>query len=163
MGWLWLNATQDLISQERIGGVYFNFVHDDDIIPMLAALGIYSGHNLLQRERNQEDVGRLPHLPTDRIESKRLWRTNGLVLMGGRIIIEQLRCGKGTDLHQSEAYIRFIINDGIVAVRGDEYGGMTTVANFQRLLRERGEAVGDFEEMCGLDNSAPSRITFIHQ
>jgi hypothetical protein len=59
------------------------------------------------------------------------------------------------DLHQSEAYIRFIINDGIVAVGDDEYGGMTTVANFQRLLRERGEAVGDFKKM---DDSAPSRI-----
>lgn len=63
MGWLWLNATQDLISQERIGGVYVSFVHDGDIIPVLAALGIYSGHNPLQRERNQEDAGRLPHLP----------------------------------------------------------------------------------------------------
>lgn len=57
--------------------------------------------------------------------------------MGGRIIIERLRCGKGTDLHQSKAYIHFIINDGIVAVGDDERGGMTTVANFQRLLRER--------------------------
>ena len=56
--------------------------------------------------------------------------------MGGRIIIERLRRGKGTDLHQSEAYIRFTINDGIAAVGDDEYGGMTTVANFQRLLRE---------------------------
>src|SRR5271154_745358 len=88
MGWLWLNATQDLISQERIGGVYFSFVHDIDIIPVLVALGIYSGHNPLQRERNQEDAGRLPHLPTDRIESKRSWRTSDLVPMGGRIIIE---------------------------------------------------------------------------
>jgi hypothetical protein len=59
--------------------------------------------------------------------------------MGGRIIIEQLRCGKGTDLHQSEAYIRFIINNGIAAVGDDEHGGMTTVAHSQPLLRERGE------------------------
>ena len=163
MGWLWLNATQDLISQERNGGVYFSFVHDGDIIPVLAALGIYSGHNLLQGERNQEDAGRLPHLPTDRIESKRSWRTSDLVPMGGRIIIERLRCGKGTDLDQGEAYIRLVINDGIVVVGDDEYRGMTTVANFQRLLRERGKAVGDFKEMCGLDHSAPSRITFLHQ
>jgi acid phosphatase len=133
------------------------------ISPVLAALGIYSGHNPLQRERNQEDAGRLPLLPTDRIESKRSWRTSDLVLMGGRIIIERLRCGKGTDLHRSEAYIRFIINDGIVAVADDEYGGMTTVANFQRLLRERRAAVGDFKEMCGLDDAAPSRITFTYQ
>lgn len=83
--------------------------------------------------------------------------------MGGRIIIERLRCRKGTDLGQSEAYIRLVINDGIVAVGDGERGGMTTVANFQRLLRERGEAVGDFREMCGLDHSAPSRITFLHQ
>ena len=120
------------------------------LIPVLAALGIYSGHNPFQREENQEDAGRLPHLPTDRIASKRSWRTSDLVSMGGRIVIERLRCGKGTDLHQSEAYIRFIINDGIVALGDDEYGSMTTVANFQRLLREResGDAVGDFNEMC---------------
>jgi hypothetical protein len=48
-------------------------------------------------------------------------------------------------LNQSEAYIRLVINDGIVAVGGDERGGMTTVANFQQLLREREEAVGDVD------------------
>ena len=120
-------------------------MHDGDIIPVLAALGIYSGHNPLQRERNQEDAGRLPHLPTNRIEAKRSWRTSDLVPMGGRIIIERLRCGKGTDLHQSEAYICFIINDGIVAVGDDEYGGMQFPAAAER---EKGEAVGDFKEMC---------------
>ena|SRR5947209_3474375 len=51
---LWLNATQDLISQERIGGVYFSFVHDGDIIWVLVALGIYSRYKPLQRERNQK-------------------------------------------------------------------------------------------------------------
>jgi acid phosphatase len=130
---------------------------------MLAALGIYNGHNPLQRERNQEDAGKLPHLPTDRIESKRPWRTSDLMPMGGRIMIERLRCGKGIDLQQREGYIRFIINDGIVAVGDDEHSSMATIACFQQLLRERREAVGDFKEMCGLDDSAPSRITFIHQ
>jgi hypothetical protein len=58
--------------------------------------------------------------------------------MGGRIIIERLRCGKGTDLRQSEAYIHFFINGGITTVGYDEHGGMTMVANFQRVLeRER--------------------------
>jgi len=65
--------------------------------------------------------------------------------------------------HVRRTGIRLVINDGIVAVGGGERDGMTTVANFQRLLRERGEAVGDFKEMCGLDHSAPSKITFLHQ
>ena len=64
---------------------------------------------------------------------------------------------------QSEAYILLVINDGIVAIEGNRHEGMTAPPPFRQLLRDRGEAVGDFKDIRGLDDSAPTRITFLHQ
>jgi acid phosphatase len=162
MGWLWLNATRVLLQQEGTGGVYFSFVHDSDIVPMLAALGIYNGDELSGRERSDRDVDGLPYLPTDRIASNRSWRTSDLVPMGGRIIIERLSCGKSIGMDQSTTYIRLIINDGIVAIADSFHNDMATLGSFQQLLRDRGEVVGDFRKICGLNDSAPGSITFLH-
>jgi acid phosphatase len=163
MGWLWLNATQSLLLQEGTGGVYFSFVHDSDIVLMLATLGIYNGDELLERKQNEREVDGLSYLPTDSIVSNRSWRTSDLVPMGGRIIVERLNCRKSTSMDQSRAYIRLVINDGITAI-GDSYrNGMATLESFQQLLHDRGEVVGDFREICGLNDSAPNSITFLHQ
>lgn len=67
----------------------------------------------------------------------------------------------GTDW--SEAYVRLIINDGIVAIGDSHQDGMATLASFLQLLHDRREEVGDFKEICGLDESAPSSITFLHR
>jgi acid phosphatase len=163
MGWLWLNATQDLLSQEVTRGVYFSFVHDGDIIPMLAALGLYNGDEVPGREQSERDDEELPYLPTDRIALNRSWRTSDLVPMGGRIIIERLTCGEVNNMNQSGAYIRLIVNDGIVAIGDFYHNGMTTLESFRQLLHDRGEEVGDFRQICGLDDSAPGSITFLHQ
>ena len=161
MGWLWLNATQDLLSQGGTGGVYFSFVHDGDIMPVLAALGIYSGDKPVGGERSEKEADEFPYLPTDRIASNRSWKTSDLVPMGGRIIIERLTCEQRAD--QSEAYIRLIINDGLVAIGGQKHEVMTSLSSVQQLLHDREHAVGRFKETCGLNDSAPDRITFLHQ
>lgn len=72
MDWLWLNATQGLLLRENTGGVCFSFVHDGDIIPLLAALGIYSGDGSTIRGQNERDVDELSYLPTDTIPVDRL-------------------------------------------------------------------------------------------
>lgn len=163
MGWLWLNATLDLLSQASTDGVYFSFVHDSNMISLLTALGIYSMDHLLGRGEIRADVGGGSNLPTDRIVSNREWRTSDLVPMGGRIIIERLRCEESGGVDQNQAYIRLIINDGSVAIRDSSHGSLATIQSFQQLLHDRGKAVQDFRKMCGLNDSAPGGITFLNQ
>lgn len=74
--------------------------------------------------------------------------------MGGRIITERLRCGKHVGADWSEAYVRLIINDGIVAIRDSHHDGMAMLASFLQQLHDGREEVGDFKEICGLDESA---------
>lgn len=159
MGWLWLNATQNLISQEDAEGVYFSFVHDGDIVPMLAALGIYSG----DRWTGEKDLADVPYLPVDRVAPDRSWKTSDLVPMGGRVMIERLQCGKARERAQRDTYVRLSINDGVLAIHDRRGDALVELSRFQQTIRNRGEAVGDFRTVCGLHDEAPPGITFLHQ
>lgn len=118
-------------------------VHDGDMVSMLAALGLF------------ED----PYdLPIDHIVPERNWKTSQITPMGGRILLERLTCA-------SSPYIRFNVNDGIMPLPGcsDGPGGSCAMAEFAALVMKSGEAAGDFKEMCGLGDEAPSALTFLRQ
>lgn len=83
--------------------------------------------------------------------------------MGCRIIVERLSCGKSTSMDQSRAYVRLIINDGVVIIGDSYHNAIVTLESFQLLLHDERDVVGDFREICGLNDSAPSSITFLHQ
>ena len=161
MGFIWLNATQELISHEETGGAYFSFAHDGDIAAMLTALGIYNGDRPVAKKDHNAPAG-IPYLPPENFVPERVWKTSDLTPMGGRVIIERLRCWK-SDVMDSNAYIRVLINDGVVAIGGHPRDGLLEIAQFEQLVRERGNAVGGFRDVCGLDSEVPDRITFLHQ
>ncbi|KZF20862.1 phosphoglycerate mutase-like protein [Xylona heveae TC161] len=165
MGWLWLNATANLLhAGPSAGPLYFSFVHDGDIVPMLAAFNIFPDKH---------------HLPLHRVAKHRTWRTSQVTPMGGRIILERLRCSAGDDSSNDfelkakkrssdandEIYVRLNINDGIVPIPSCDSGPgySCPLDDFLELVRRRGEEVGDFREKCGLGKDAPDRITFLHQ
>ncbi|KAI9838929.1 MAG: hypothetical protein M1819_004137 [Sarea resinae] len=192
MGWLWLNATAGLLDAgprrrhdddddaEGLGALFFSFVHDGDIIPMLAALDLFPD---------------AAHLPTTHVARERKWRTSQVVPMGGRVIFERLLCSSpsspslspstssssstsstllsSTSNHPSDPkeeekrdiYIRININDGIVPLPGCTAGPGRScpLAGFLEHVKRRGEEVGDFRTVCGLGPDAPDRITFLHQ
>ena len=79
--------------------------------------------------------------------------------MGGRIIFELLSCDDG------EKYVRLNINDGITAIPDCESGPGKScpLAEFATRTKRKGEEVGDFKELCGLDEGAAERITFLRQ
>jgi acid phosphatase len=145
MGWLWLNATTNLLLEgpETAGPLYFSFVHDGDMVPMLAALGLF------EDEKN---------LPVDEIWEERRWKTSQITPMGGRILLERLKCGK-------ERYVRFNVNDGIVPLQGcsDGPGASCGLAKFEEYVKRRGEQAGDFREVCGLPEDAAKGLTFLRQ
>lgn len=166
MGWLLLNATTNLLSQgPEAGPLYFSFVHDGDIVPFLAALNLFPEPQ---------------HLPTNAVLINRKWATSTVTPMGGRIILERLacpapqNCWSSTPLYPNHVYcdpphddyfVRININDGIVALPGCDSGPGSScpLANFMHHVKLRGEHLGDFRQLCGLDEGAADHITFLHQ
>jgi acid phosphatase len=167
MGWLWLNATAELLTtttdmaimNEAENGVYFSFVHDGDIVPLLSAL------QLLDEEGPQQ-------LPVDHVKRDRAWITSDVVPMSGRMIFERITCTRGK--FHGRTYVRLSINDGIVTLPGvpkatsgifDEKVPQHVIDldDFTAFVTQKGKEYGDYKEVCGLGEDAPGRISFLHQ
>jgi acid phosphatase len=153
MGWLWLNATTNLLLEgpAAAGPFFFSFVHDGDIAPMMTALDVIS-----------DDT----HLPTTHIAHARKWRKSQVSPMGGRVIFELLSCeaGRGPG-SQRDKFVRLNINDGITALPDCHSGPGKScpLAEFAARTKRRGQEAGDFKALCGLGEDAADRITFLHQ
>lgn len=130
-------------------------------------------------------------LPTTHRLEPRNWRSSQIAPMSVRIIFELLSCGTTTEpssasdggrapqvqavlqavspqqtsKRQSARFVRINVNDGIVALpRCDSGPGSSCpLEEFLAHVRRRGEEGGDFRKLCGLDEDAPDRITFLHQ
>ncbi|KAL1859861.1 hypothetical protein Plec18167_006333 [Paecilomyces lecythidis] len=153
MGWLWLNATANLLQNgPESGSMFLSFAHDGDIAPLLVALDILS------------DRVNDPHLPTSHIATDRVWRTATVLPMGGRITFERLSCGSSGVTLAEDVFIRVNINDGIVSLPdcSSGPGSSCPLAEFLKFVRRRKEEVGDFAEVCGLDGDV-GWITFLRQ
>ncbi|KAI8934703.1 hypothetical protein NX059_008392 [Plenodomus lindquistii] len=144
MGWLWLNATMNLLVEgPQAGPFFFSFVHDGDLAPMLTALDII----------NDEE-----HLPTTHIAHDRKWRKSSVFPMGGRIIFELLSYG-------AEKFVRLNINDGITAIPDCDNGPGKScpLEEFVERTKKKGEQVGNFKKVCGLSEDAAGSISFLQQ
>ncbi|KAF2769442.1 phosphoglycerate mutase-like protein [Teratosphaeria nubilosa] len=167
MGMLWLNATANLLHLGPVeaGPLFFSFVHDGDIIPMLAALDLFPQ--------------RVP-LPTDHVLEDRNWRTSDVVPMGGRIIVERLACNKtwcwdqreyGYPNHVycddpvEEYFVRINVNDGMIPLPRchNGPGWSCPLDKFLDMMKARAVVAGDFGRMCGLQRDAAKGISFLHQ
>ncbi|KAL4958140.1 histidine phosphatase superfamily [Aspergillus filifer] len=139
MGWLWLNATDDLLKAgPGVGEMFFSFVHDGDISPFLDALDIL------------KDPKYDPSLPTTHRANDRIWRTSTAMPMGGRIILERLTCqtsSNGASRHGS--FVRVNINDKIVPLPYCKSGpGLSCpLGEFSAHVVRRGREVGEFGEI----------------
>ncbi|KAF2434710.1 phosphoglycerate mutase-like protein [Tothia fuscella] len=159
MGSLWLNATAGLLLNTLSAGPFFmSFVHDGDIVPMLAALNLYHDKN---------------PLPVTHIPKHRAWKTSQVTPMMGRVIFERIHCPNKSQRKdelqardQGDTYfVRINVNDGIVAIPGCEGGPGKScpLDEFVMRIRKNQQEGGDFREVCGLGSDAPDRITFLHQ
>lgn len=153
MGWLWLNATRGLLLNESSEDAYFSFVHDGDIVPVLATLQLLD-EPLVEQE-----------LPTDHVKTNRHWRTSDVVPMGGRLVLERIVCETIDD--RKIRFVRLILNDGFVRPPGlppaEEIEHAVELDYFQDFIGSRREVFGDFRSVCSLTEDAPDRLTFLHQ
>lgn len=158
-----------------------NSVHDGDIIPMLAALDIMhspthlpvthrpparawrtsqvvpmGGRIILERLTCSPDAAHRPS--SNRSNSPHHHHAQDRK-QPHRIPSQQSRPHNAT-------FVRININDGIVALPGCSNSGPGSSCPLDEFLahvKRRGEEVGEFRELCGLEPGAPGRITFLHQ
>jgi len=145
MGHLWLNATKNLLVEgpQSAGPLYFSFVHDGDIVPMLASLGLF--------EDGQD-------LPVTHIMEDRKWKTSQVTPMGGRVLFERLTCA-------NRKFVRINVNDGIVPLPScaDGPGSSCELGRFADYIDAGGRAAGDFRTVCGLPTGAAREPSFLRQ
>lgn len=119
-------------------------VHDGDIAPFLTALDIF------------KDPKYDPDLPTSHAAADRIWRTTSVLPMGGRATLERLACSSTSKrpLADKDTFIRVNINDKIVPLPYCDAGpGRSCPLNqFSEFVRRRRLEVGDFGEVCGLED-----------
>lgn len=154
MGWLWLNATTTLLTNDTARGVYLSFVHDGDVVPLLATLGVL------------DEPKRPGYLPNHKRKSNRKWTTSDVVPMGGRLILEKVTCSNtGLAANLKRSWVRMFINDGILDLEKSMVGsGLPNgvgLKQWQEMVRQKGEKFGSFKDVCGLADEAPSGITFL--
>ena len=152
MGWLYLNATADLLVKADVQDIFFSFVHDGDLVPLLAALQLLDERTVIQK------------LPTDHVKEDRHWVTSDVVPMGGRIVFERVACGRNG---ARERYIRVFVNDGLMKLQGfpasTQVKHGVLVQDFWLFVASRLDLFGDFRKVCELGEDAPTRITFLRQ
>ncbi|KAJ5742705.1 uncharacterized protein N7511_011106 [Penicillium nucicola] len=146
MGWLWLNATTELLRDgPDAGSLFFSFVHDGDIAPLITTLGVLGSDK--------------EHLPTTHVVADRMWRISSILPMGARVTLERMSCS-GND----EPYVRVNINDGIMPLPlcKSGPGEACPLTSFVNYVHRRKSEVGEFAEICGLQGDIGS-FTFLHQ
>ncbi|KAJ5683281.1 acid phosphatase aph 3-phytase phyB [Penicillium macrosclerotiorum] len=100
VGAVYANASLTLLNEgpKKAHPLYFNFAHDTNITPILAALGILVP---------DED------LPLDRIPFGNPYSTGDIVPQGGHLTIERLSCD-ATALSDAGTYVRLVLNEAVV-------------------------------------------------
>lgn len=198
MGSLWLDAVARLVIEDSkvgpaggggggigsppspgTGEIYVSFVHDGDIVPVLAALGVFDED--MDDDESGSGSGRPDNgkhhgqdLPTTHVKRDRKWRTSDLVPMAGRLVIERLNCR--TPHGRRYRDVRLFVNDGWVgwAAQGPRQSNgkgkgervfvpQVEVGRFRDMVQKKKESFGGFREVCGLDEAVDEGIRFLHQ
>lgn len=104
------------------------------------------------------------HLPITHIPHDRKWRKSQVSPMGGRIIFELLSC-KTSGNNPEEKFVRLNINDGITAIPDCHSGPGKScpLKEFAARTKRKGEELQEFKALCGLDDDATEKITFLRQ
>ncbi|KAK6466044.1 secretory acid phosphatase [Scheffersomyces coipomensis] len=143
VGAVYANASLTLLNQgPSAGKIFFNFCHDTNITPILAALGLFTPEN---------------DLPVDRIAHDSVYKSTNFVPMGGHLVLERLVCNK-TSVHAAGTYVRSLVNE-VVIPRVDCQDGpgfSCPLANYTQIINE----LPDFKTACEVPAEYPQYLTF---
>ncbi|PYH88246.1 acid phosphatase aph, 3-phytase phyB [Aspergillus ellipticus CBS 707.79] len=145
VGAVYANASLTLLNQgpKEAGPIFFNFAHDTNITPILAALGI-----LIPDE----------DLPLDRIPFGNPYSTGNIVPQGGHFVIERLSCS-ATPLSKAGSYVRLVLNEAVVPFNDctEGPGYSCSLANYTSILNKN---LPDYTTTCDVPASYPQYLNF---
>lgn len=161
MGSLWLDATLKnmLNTSDAAKSVYSSFVHDGDIIPLIATLGLLD-------EPADPYTGKRDWLPSQSRKWDRVWKTSDVVPMSGRVVFERIKCSSAMHPVEHLTFVRLLINDGHMALglrAGELLEYDLTLEDFKSGVERKKEFFGDFREVCEIDMEGPEGIDFMYQ
>ncbi|CAK7222181.1 acid phosphatase pho5 [Sporothrix bragantina] len=143
VGQVYTNATRVLMQQgPKSGSMFWSFVHDTNITPVVAALGL--------------DVPDKP-LPNDTIHFPYQYRASDIVPMGGHLTIERMTCN-ATAKSVEGVYVRAVINEAVVPFNTCQGGpGFSCpLANYSAIV----DAAPRFNERCNTSSTYPQYLDF---
>ncbi|OJJ44493.1 hypothetical protein ASPZODRAFT_135307 [Penicilliopsis zonata CBS 506.65] len=145
VGAVYVNASLTLLNQgpEEAGKIYLNFAHDDNITPIIGALGILTPN---------ED------LPIDTIAFGSPWTIGDIMSMGGHLTIERLKCN-ATVATEEGSYVRLILEEAVVPYFSCQSGPgySCPLANYTELVSA---SLPDFITSCNVSASYPQYLDF---
>ncbi|RAK89675.1 3-phytase B [Aspergillus costaricaensis CBS 115574] len=145
VGAVYANASLTLLNQgpKEAGPLFFNFAHDTNITPILAALGV-----LIPNE----------DLPLDRVAFGNPYSIGNIVPMGGHLTIERLSC-QATALSDEGTYVRLVLNEAVLpfndCTSGPGYS--CPLANYTSILNKN---LPDYTTTCNVSASYPQYLSF---
>ncbi|KAL1961812.1 hypothetical protein VTN77DRAFT_1024 [Rasamsonia byssochlamydoides] len=144
VGAVYANASLTLLNQgPSAGTLFFNFAHDTNITPIIAALGI-----LIPTE----------DLPLDRIPFGNPWSTGNIVPMQGHLTIERLACN-ATAISEAGTYVRLVLNEAVVPFNACQSGPgySCPLANYTSILKK---SLPNYITTCKVPASYPQYLKF---
>ncbi|KAJ5613842.1 3-phytase B [Penicillium herquei] len=145
VGSVYANASLTLLNQgpEEAQTIYFNFAHDTNITPILAALGIASPN---------ED------LPLDKIPFPSSYEIGNIMPMGGHLTLERMKCN-ATAATEEGVYVRAVLNEAVVPFNDCQEGpGFScSLGNYTKMLNKK---LPDFAAECKINSTVPQYLDF---
>ncbi|KAK9473937.1 histidine phosphatase superfamily [Dipodascopsis tothii] len=141
IGSVYANATATLLNQgPSVGKIFWSFTHDNDLISIAHALGLFETQSPLDPKN---------------IDFGSVFRSSEIVPMGGRITMERLTCDD-----DSTAYVRILVNEAVIPIPACKSGPgySCPVADFKTYINKR--APGSYGEHCGLPTTVPWHLWF---
>ncbi|CAK7200124.1 acid phosphatase pho5 [Sporothrix eucalyptigena] len=143
VGQVYTNATRVLMEAgPTSGSMFWSFVHDTNITPVIAALGLDVPEN---------------HLPNDTIPFPNKYRAADIVPMGGHLTLERMTCN-ATVKSAAGVYVRAVINEAVVPFNTCQNGPgySCPLANYSAIV----DTAPRFDEKCNTSSTYPQYLEF---
>jgi acid phosphatase len=165
IGFPWVNATfntlmstqDDMSNATSQQDLYVSFTHRELPPTVLVALGLfnnsaYSGANNINET-----------MPLNTINHNRAWKSSNILQFLTHIAIEKMECDSFG--FESGVYYRVLVNESPQPLTGCTNGPGESCAGFgmSEWLAQRGEVVGRYGEICGVDYGNSTDVLSIYQ
>lgn len=145
LGSIYTNATLALMNEgpDKAGKIFFSFTHDNNITPILAALGISTPSK---------------HLPVDYIPFPNEYNIGDIMPMGARLTIERMSCN--ASMHSpKDTFVRLILNEAVVPFKGCQEGpGFScALSNYTKIVSSN---IPDYATACKVNATTPHYLSF---